>query len=254
MAELQRANVGDDPPPVIYWYPAGIRRHGAEPVRHHIEEVPHRRLPEFVRMVRGGLAESALHDHPLPVPNPAVTRRAEDVVSFLPAPDIRPRNWKRKLRHIRSVHLSGEARRIGAQVSPRNGILDHPRDARPSPKNFEAASGFSFGYRACPAGIRRCGAPLTEPRESSRYFSTSVTSTGAKSVQEQFGRVQIESRIARLDAKKEPVLRCKLKSRDVEHRMIRLRQPIQRKHPDHGVSDANNTVISNIGGMYDGQL
>src|ERR1700722_10238772 len=53
----------------------------------------------------------------------------------------------------------------------------------------------------------------------------------------------IELRVRCLKAKKELIAGGMLKSSDVEYRMIRLRQPIQRQHADHRgeTSDQNHT-------------
>src|SRR5690348_2068710 len=45
--------------------------------------------------------------------------------------------------------------------------------------------------------------------------------------------LEIELRVARLDAEEEPVPAREREPRDVEHRMIRLRQAVQRQHPEH---------------------
>src|SRR5437762_4772856 len=43
---------------------------------------------------------------------------------------------------------------------------------------------------------------------------------------------QVELLVARLDAEEKPVAARERESRDVEHRVIRLRQPIERSMPD----------------------
>src|SRR4030095_7053289 len=53
-----------------------------------------------------------------------------------------------------------------------------------------------------------------------------------KILQKRRGHVAIELRIRGLDAEKEPVARRPVERAQVEHRVIRLRQPVERQHPD----------------------
>src|SRR5258707_6142937 len=53
-----------------------------------------------------------------------------------------------------------------------------------------------------------------------------------KAVEERLGRIAIEFRIGRLDAEEESIARCTGERRHVEHRVVRPRQPVQRKHAD----------------------
>src|SRR5258705_12626078 len=43
----------------------------------------------------------------------------------------------------------------------------------------------------------------------------------------------LKHRIARLDAQEKTIAACHFKAVNVEHRMIRLRQSVQRQHPKH---------------------
>src|SRR5262245_2227031 len=45
---------------------------------------------------------------------------------------------------------------------------------------------------------------------------------------------QIEFLVPRFDAQEKPVPARQRESRDVEHRVIRLRQAVERQHPEHG--------------------
>src|SRR4030095_7135804 len=63
LAQLQRANVGDDPPPVIGWYLGRIIRHSAKSFGRHIKEVAYRRIAQSLFVKRGRLAEATLHNH-----------------------------------------------------------------------------------------------------------------------------------------------------------------------------------------------
>ena len=82
---------------------ADLRRvvgHGAEAVRHHVEEVPDRREPQPIGVQRRRRPIAAPHDHAVAGAGPAVARRTEDVVS-LPA-----------ARHHVLVHRERKHRRI----------------------------------------------------------------------------------------------------------------------------------------------
>src|SRR5438552_18518350 len=46
-------------------------------------------------------------------------------------------------------------------------------------------------------------------------------------------RGQVELLVARLDAEEKPVAARERESRDVEHRVIRLRQPVERQHAEY---------------------
>src|SRR6185295_18769899 len=54
-----------------------------------------------------------------------------------------------------------------------------------------------------------------------------------KTSQERLRTFDIELRIGRLNAQKETIARSLFEIRHVEHRMIRLRQTVQRQHPEH---------------------
>src|SRR5438477_11536036 len=56
----------------------------------------------------------------------------------------------------------------------------------------------------------------------------------AKALQKRLGRIAIELRIRGLDAEEEPVARRAIERRHVEHRVIRLRQPVERQHAEKG--------------------
>src|SRR5437016_10593803 len=51
-------------------------------------------------------------------------------------------------------------------------------------------------------------------------------------LQERAGVFEIELRVACFDAQEEPVAARQREARDVEHRVVRLRQSVQRKHPE----------------------
>src|SRR5689334_9162623 len=54
----------------------------------------------------------------------------------------------------------------------------------------------------------------------------------AERLEELARAVEGELRVARLDAQEEPVAARQREARHVEHRVIRLRQPVQRQHPE----------------------
>ena len=65
LAELQRADVGHDVPPVARRDLRPVVRHAAEAVRHHVEEVARLDLPQAIDVERRRLRVAALHDQPL---------------------------------------------------------------------------------------------------------------------------------------------------------------------------------------------
>ncbi len=83
--ELEGPDVGRDGPAVLGGDLARVARHLPEAVRHDVEEVAEGLRAEPVDVVRGGLLEAALDDHPLAVPLASVAGRAEDVEPLAPA-------------------------------------------------------------------------------------------------------------------------------------------------------------------------
>src|SRR6476659_2613931 len=74
LAELQRANIGDDRPAILWRYTVGVGIHHAEAVGDHVEEVASRRLAQPILVERGRRREAALHDHAVAVADRAVAR------------------------------------------------------------------------------------------------------------------------------------------------------------------------------------
>src|SRR2546428_786907 len=72
LAQLQRANVGDDLPAIFDRYLRRVARHCTPAVCHDVEEMAHGRLSQFVLMKRRGrgFVEAAPRDHAV-----AITRQ-----------------------------------------------------------------------------------------------------------------------------------------------------------------------------------
>jgi hypothetical protein len=85
LAQLQRPNVGGNGPAVRDRQLRRVVLHRPEPVRHHIEEIADRCVAQAIVVIRGRLAESALHDHAVALAGAAVARRTEHVEALLPA-------------------------------------------------------------------------------------------------------------------------------------------------------------------------
>src|SRR5712691_4695772 len=73
-------------------------------------------------------------------------------------------------------------------------------------------------------------------RAATRWIETLCHNFGysqrMKVLQKRLCRIAIELRIRGLDAEEEPVARRAIECRDVEHGVIRLRQPVERQHAD----------------------
>src|SRR6266404_2647968 len=67
LAELQCPDVGRDAPSIVRFNARGVTRHRAEAIRNYVEEVTHRRLAQFVGVIRSRLPETSPHDHAVPV-------------------------------------------------------------------------------------------------------------------------------------------------------------------------------------------
>src|SRR5579864_6687008 len=119
MAQLERAHVRDDPPPVLDGNLRLVVRHRAEAVRDDLEEIPRRRLTQPVDVVVGGLLEAALHDHAVAFARSAVARRAVDVEALLSAIEIRARDRERKERRDLAVDAAGIEELIVVEMAAR---------------------------------------------------------------------------------------------------------------------------------------
>ena len=88
LAELQGADIGRDAPAVVHRHARCIAVHGAVTICHNVEKVSYRGIHQALVVIAGRLAQTAAHDHAVAIAQPAVTRRAVDVKSLLPALDI----------------------------------------------------------------------------------------------------------------------------------------------------------------------
>src|SRR6266851_286318 len=86
-----------------------MARHRAPAVRHHVKEVAHRRLAQFVLMKRcgRGFVESTARDHAVAITRQAVTGRTKDLIALLPAIENFFGDWKRKSLDVIGKHRPG---------------------------------------------------------------------------------------------------------------------------------------------------
>src|SRR5947209_5612414 len=122
LAQLKRPDVGDDGPAVWHRYLSGVRRHGAEAVCDHVEEVAHWRLAEAVGMVAGRCCEAALHHHPITIADVPVTRGTVNLEALPTTVQDRARDWKRKLRRILASFFSCKEQGVVAQLASSNRV------------------------------------------------------------------------------------------------------------------------------------
>src|SRR5437667_9448535 len=115
LAQLQRANVGDDLPAIFDRYLRRVARHRAPAVRHDVKEVAHGCLSQFVLMKRRGrgFVEAAPRDHAVAITRQPVTRGAEYLIALLPAFENLFRDRKRKGFHVIGKHRGGLRTRTG---------------------------------------------------------------------------------------------------------------------------------------------
>ena len=255
-AELQRADVGDDRPAILRPDLGGVVGHRAEAVRDHVEEVSDRRLAQPVLVKRRRPPIAALHDHAVALAGAAVARRAEDVEALLSARHHASRRpgTETPSRPRRSPCPCTAARRLAAgRARPcrRRAAAPSGRRRRTSTR----AAACTSADRACPGGsaARRSrndartldrGARKSNAGSDARALAASAvlvttlspqrSSPPADSSVSRNRRVvsEVELRIARLDAQEEPVAAGQREARHVEHRVIRLRQAVQRQHAE----------------------
>ena len=72
--------------------------------------------------------------------------------------------------------------------------------------------------------------------------------------QEPTRAVDVEQRVAGLEAEEEPVARRQGEARHVEDRMMRPGQPVEPEHAEHRRQRRDRIVSSNVIGMNAGQL
>ena len=141
--------------------------HGAETVRHHVEEVSDRREPQPIDVQRRRRPIAAAHDHAVAGAGPAVARRTIDVVPLLAARHHASRRRKRKHGRIRAVDLACVEQRVLVQLVARDraGPPERGPNGRRRKTSIRAA-GCTSADRACPAGTR--SAPTTDDDDQRR--------------------------------------------------------------------------------------
>src|SRR6185436_20415217 len=85
LAELKRADVGDDRPSIGGGDLRRVVGHGAEAVGDDVEKVSDGRLAKAVLVIRRRTAIAAPHDHPVALAGTPMTGRAKDVEALLAA-------------------------------------------------------------------------------------------------------------------------------------------------------------------------
>src|SRR5262245_54794444 len=123
-AQLQRADVGDDRPPVRCPHLRGVIGHRSKAVRDHVEEVSDRRLPKPIDVECWRMPVAAPHDHAVAESRSPVTRRAENVEALLTSRHDAFIDWKRKARGLFAVFLPGVKERVLLELAARYGTRD----------------------------------------------------------------------------------------------------------------------------------
>src|SRR3954462_12467757 len=115
-----------------------------------------------------------------------------------------------------------------ATVSPPGG-----RALEPFLKNTLSRSGIAFG-ELCMSWRQPAAASTQTSGSRGSLRLNFIDLTRMESLQELQRPLAIELRIVGLDQQEELVARGVLEARHVERRVIRLRQPVQDEHPQHG--------------------
>ena len=130
LAQLQRADVGDDRPAILRRHLRGVVRHLAEAARHHVVEVAGALVAQPRIVERRRLLVAALHDHAVAVAGDAVAGRAVDVVALASALDDRRGHRHRDLLDRRAGLHAGVEHVVVLEEAARHGALDdRPRRA-----------------------------------------------------------------------------------------------------------------------------
>src|SRR5579859_6313785 len=161
-AILQRAYIGDDAPAVVGRDARRITDHSPETVRDHVKEVANGRVDQFLSEVRRRLTISAPDDHPLPVSQAAMTRRAIYIEALLSTQHVFFCNWDREIIDVVVVDLAGISRRIDPQVSASHRSL-HGLPRRPV-VGEELALGIGLVFRLVLHVL-----PASRQREYAKY-------------------------------------------------------------------------------------
>ena len=188
LAQLQRADVGDDGPAIFGLDLRRVVGHGAETVRHHVEEVSDRHEPQAIDVQRRRRAIAAAHDHAVAGAGPAVARRAKDVVALLAARHHRLVDGERKHRRIRAVDLAVVEQRVVVQLAARDcaGHGSAGRTAVGEERRFAQRDVLRLVVHVLPAAGHR-DTENTEHQEPQRHGVTEIRLTGSASSAPQSG-------------------------------------------------------------------
>src|SRR6185369_14323917 len=110
------------------------------------------------------------------------------------------------------------------------------RIARPSPKNGELRYGFIFGWScmSCRQAPPTRQTPNSKTTIPSCFLNLDIANFDRpKTLQQIRHRAMVELRVIRLHREKESIPRGECKIRQVENRMIRLRELVQDQHSQH---------------------
>src|SRR5579863_3934203 len=97
LTQLQRPDVGDYAPAIVWRDARSITGHRAEAIADYIEIMTDGGIDQALAVIRRRLAKSSLHHHTIAVAQPAVARRAVNVETALAAFDVRLRDRDREL-------------------------------------------------------------------------------------------------------------------------------------------------------------
>src|SRR5579864_8135743 len=94
LAELQRANIRDDAPPVAWRNLSCVIRHGAEAFAHDLEKISERRLAQTLFVIGRWMPEAALRDHSVSIASARMARRTINIEAFASAIQVGLSNGK----------------------------------------------------------------------------------------------------------------------------------------------------------------
>src|SRR5258705_5442938 len=97
LAQMQCADVSDNPLAIRRLYLRRVIRHVAEPVGDHVKEIADRGIPQPFIVIGRRLAEPALWNHSASITERPVANRAIDIEALLPTIKIRRGDLHREL-------------------------------------------------------------------------------------------------------------------------------------------------------------
>src|SRR5689334_15807331 len=145
----------------------------------------------------------------------------------------RPRASRSPVSGTGSRSLFGSSRAIASAAPPRGTVpATGSRAHFPSAKSALGASG---SQRGC-SDIVWWQATATAATTSARVGSARNFGDlrGAEPAQQLGRRPPVEARVARVDGEEEAILGRAREARDVEERVVRHREAVQREHPEEG--------------------